>query len=301
MTISIYQIQYSTNVTGTFDSSFIKYDCRDYPEPDKREIAHMLRFYDEGAWKEQKPEYFGLVSPKFTDKAKISGQAFIDWVQSNPGYDVYFINPFPQLNYWHFNVWTQGEFWHPGLVELANALFAAAGYSIQIDKLPRNTSASLLYSNYWVGNEKFWNIYMAFVRKLVASVDNLSSDNKKKLFELAPHYTPATYFPFIFERLFSTFLVLHKNISCLPYPHDREKIVSLCDNKMERFIINEWGEMIDTWDAYGRNSAEYRKLFFNLQSMLKIYQSEIPLQGKANQEIKMKLFDKLKERLKFIH
>jgi len=291
---SVYQIKYSDNVVGEFDSDFIQYDCRDNPEPEKREIAHMLRFYNEGIWRSQNAEHFGLVSPKFSDKSGISGKAFIDWVDANPSYDIYFVNPFPQLSYWHFNVWTQGEFWHPGLIDLANAIFAAAGLSIKVDDLPRNTASSLLYCNYWVGNEKFWRIYMAFVRKLVAAVDDLDESDRKKLFELAPHYASATYFPFVFERLLSTFLVLHGDISCLPYHYGREEILDRCSNDMERFIINEWGEMIDSWDRSGRDDAEYRKVFANLQGMLRVYQSAVLYDGGHDPAVDKRLIDKLK-------
>ena len=147
MTVSVFQIEYSDDVVGEFDSAFIRYDCRDNPEPEKREIAHMLRFYDEGAWRSEGADYFGLVSPKFSGKAGISGKTFVDWVNVNPGYDVYFVNPFPQLSYQYFNVWTQGEAWHPGLSDLANALFVAAGFPFRVENLPRNTARSLLYSN----------------------------------------------------------------------------------------------------------------------------------------------------------
>ena len=294
MVTAVYQIMYSDNVVGEFDPAFIKYDCRDKPEPDKREIAHMLRFYDENVWKSQGAEHFGLVSPKFSEKSGISGKAFIDWVDANPGYDIYFVNPFPQLSYWHFNVWTQGEFWHPGLIDLANALFEAAGLSISVNELPRNTAASLLYSNYWVGNEKFWRIYLTFVRKLFTAVDDLEESDRKKLFKMAPHYAPATYFPFVFERLLSTFLVLHEDISCLPYQYGSEEILDRCSNDMERFIISEWGEMIDSWDASGRDDAEYRKVFSNLQGMLRVYQSVAPCDGGHDPAVDKGLIDKLK-------
>lgn len=299
MAATVYQIEYSNDVIGAFDPAFIKYDCRDNPEYEKREIAHMLRFYDEGSWRRHGTDHFGLVSPKFSSKAGINGRAFIDWVDANPGYDVYFINPFPQLCYWHFNVWTQGEFWHPGLTNLANALFAAAGYSTRVENLTRNTAASLLYSNYWVGNEKFWHLYIAFVRKLFTAVDTLDVGNKKKLFDLAPHYAPATYFPFVFERLFSTFLILQDDINCLPYLYRRYEILDRCDNEMELFVIQEWAEMIDNWDVSGRDDAEYRKLFVNLQGMLKIYRSLVPGEGRHYPTGGRGLIDKIKQTLGF--
>jgi hypothetical protein len=297
MAVSVYQIMYSDKVVGTFDPAFIKYDCRHNPEPQKREIAHMLRFYDEGAWRQSGSEHFGLVSPKFSVKTGIKGKNFIDWVDANPGYDVYFVNPFPQLCYWHFNVWTNGEFWHHGLCDMANKLFVSAGLSIRVEDLPRNTASSLLYSNYWVGNEKFWRIFMTFVRKLASAVDDLDMEERRKLFELAPHYAPATYFPFVFERLFSTFLVLNQEFTCLHYGYGRDEILNKCENDMERFIIREWADMIDNWDDSGRNDEEYRKLFANLQGMLKIYLSVPSQKCDPDPAIGMGMVEKLKHKL----
>jgi len=296
MATHIYQIQYSDDVIGSFDPAFIKYDCRNNPEPEKREIAHMLRFYKKGLWKSEDVGHFGIVSPKFSSKTGITGKAFVEWINANPGYDVYFINPFPQLAYWHYNVWMQGEFWHPGLSALANMLFMAAGLVIPVENMPRNTAASLLYCNYWVGNENFWHLYMTFVNKFVAAVDGLNAADRKKLFELAPHYAQATYFPFFFERLFSTFLVLYGEISSLQYSYGYAEILDRCDNDMERFIIREWAEMIEAWDSTGRDDAEYRKLFANISGMLRVYLSALPaLNTEGNG-----LIDKLKLKLNLV-
>ncbi|MDT8421792.1 MAG: hypothetical protein RQ754_15305 [Desulfuromonadales bacterium] len=276
MTVAVYQIQYSDAVVGAFDPAFIRYDCRHAPEAQRREIAHMLRFYEEGRWRQSGASHFGLVSPKFVDKTGLSGQAFIDWIDAHPGYDVYFVNPFPQLSYWHYNVWDQGEFWHPGLSALANTLFARAGETIRVERLPRNAAASLLYSNYWVANDSFWQRFMTFVRKLADAVDDLDAADKEKLFARAPHYAPATYFPFVFERLFSTFLVTCDGLACLPYPHARAEVVARCTNEMERFVVREWGDLIDAWDAGGRSGDDYRKLLANLHGMLQLYQAATP-------------------------
>jgi len=297
VTVSVYQIQYSDDVVGAFDPAFIKYDCRADPEPEKRETAHMLRFYDEGAWVRHGAEHFGLVSPKFADKVRLGGTDVIDWMEANPGYDVYIINPYPQLSYWHYNVWTQGELLHPGVCALADALFAAAGHSIRVETLPRNTAASLLYSNYWVGNEAFWRVYMAFVRSIAAAADDLGADDREKLFGPAPHNAPATYFAFVFERLFSTFLVLHEGVAGLPYPYSREDVLGRCENDMERFIIGEWSAMIDAWDAAGRDDAEYRKLFANLEGMVRLYQAAASRAEAADQALVRGLIGRLKRAL----
>ncbi len=269
MTVAVYQIQYSEEVIGGFDPAFIRYDCRDSAEPERRETAHMLRFYEQSLWKREDVDYFGLVSPKFASKTGIDGATFLEWIAANPGHSVYFINPFPQVAYWHYNVWTQGEYWHPGVADLADALFAAAGYSIQTRSLPRNTASSLLYSNYWVGDREFWRTFMGFMSALTQSVEALSGPDKERLFKLAPHSAPAAYYPFVFERLFSTFLVLHDEIRRLAYPYARHEILRRCTSEAERFVVSEWSDRIDAWDAEHRDDARYRALFAGLEDIVR--------------------------------
>src|SRR4029078_4064318 len=88
--ISIWQIQCNESELGYFDPNFLRYDCRDNPDSQKREIAHMLRFYDESMRNSGADDYFGLVSPKFCDKASITGRDFLSWIEASPGHDVYF-------------------------------------------------------------------------------------------------------------------------------------------------------------------------------------------------------------------
>lgn len=271
MTVSIYQIQYSDKVIGEFDPDFIKYDCRAHPENEKREIAHMQRFFDEGMWKNNDSQYIGLVSPKFNDKSKLRGDEFIQWIDNNPDYDVYFVNPFPQLQYLHFNVWEQGEYWHPGLLERADGLFKSAGLDIETKYLPRNSGDTLLYSNYWVANERFWQEFMEFVCKLTTAIDSLAKNEKNDFFALAPHYAVATYYPFIFERMFSTFLNINKSFRCLSYPYQKDGLLSHCTNDFERLIVNDWSELIDRWDAHNRNDQDVRKIFTNLEDMQRLF------------------------------
>lgn len=114
---------------------------------------------------------------------------------------------------------------------------------------------------------------MSFVRALDTAANNLTESERDAIFSLAPHYAPATYFPFIFERLFSTFLSLDKDINFLPYPYERSEILGKCDIEMERLIIREWGDRIDAWDHNDRSDDEYRRIFEDLSRVLELYQS----------------------------
>jgi hypothetical protein len=271
---SIYQILYDDWLIDHCDPDFMIYDCRLNPEREKREIAHMLRFYDDVVCQTDRDDVFGLLSPKFARKARLPGHAFIDWIRANPGHDVYFVNPYPSVAYSTFNVWTQGEFWHPGLGDLANALFSAAGFPIRVEALPRNSPATLLYCNYWVGRRGFWHGFMRFVRSMVLAMGNLDDATRRRMSDPTPYHLPATYFPFVFERLFSTYLVLQGNVDALAYRYGREAILDFADiNEMERYVLREWADLIDGWDADGRSDQPYRKLFANLHAMARLYGS----------------------------
>jgi hypothetical protein len=263
MAVDIYQIDYKPDLTAP--PEFKRFDCSRLPAWEKREVFHMHRFYKEGRYLNS--EYSGIVSPKFSSKTKVTAKRFIDFINKNPGNDVYFINPFPHLSYTTFNVWEQGEVWHPDLCRLADALFAAGDLDWDISGLPRNTSDTLLYSNYWAGNSFFWERFMAVVGKLMAAVSKLSANDQNKLSSIAAHSSAATYYPFIFERIFSTFLLREPGIKFLAYPWSHSEIIERCETETEKLVVSEWRDMIDRWDAEGIYTEDQRKIFSTLSRL----------------------------------
>jgi hypothetical protein len=93
-------------------------------------------------------------------KTKIPGLDFMDFCNNNKFADVVFINPFPQIEFIYYNSWEQGETYHPGLIERANRLLTASGFNIDVSNTKRQTESELLFSNFWVGTPKFWEMYV---------------------------------------------------------------------------------------------------------------------------------------------
>ena len=218
MEIDIYQICYEKDQLSSIDPAFIPYDNTANEHPELREFWIFLNFYKTGKYGEV--DYCGAVSHKFSRKAKITGQEFVEFIRNNPGHDVYFVNPFPQLSYYSFNVWEHGESKHPGLMRLAQNVFDRVGYRINVFQFPRNNADTLLYCNFWVGNAKFWREYMNFALPIFEEICKMPKNERKKYFVNAPHFKYAPYFAFLFERLFSTLLIYNKNkIAALAYPH----------------------------------------------------------------------------------
>lgn len=148
--------------------------------------------------------YVGYLSWKFENKTGLHISDFNDFIQENLGYDVYFINPFFELADMYSNVWDQGEFYHPGIKDLAKKLFNIAGLNVCIDDLV-NDSSTLLYCNYFVGNKRFWDSYMKLVVKIYQFIE--SGDEAVNLYlDDSGYHTGAGFVPFIIERLFSTWI-----------------------------------------------------------------------------------------------
>lgn len=216
-TIKIYQNYFRDDQVPLLDPDFVPHDWTHNPHPEYRETIVFLDAYRRGRHLEA--DYVGIVSWKFGQKTGITGKQFKAFIERNPGYDVYFINPFPYEGY-QFNIWTQGERNHPGLWSLAQDLFDTAGYPVNLLQLGRMDRRTLLYCNYWVGNRAFWDTYIAFVEPLFECiVHRMTATTRERYFARAKYPDVAPFFPFIFERMFSTLLLIKPDIRVCFYPH----------------------------------------------------------------------------------
>jgi hypothetical protein len=262
--IGVYQNYYHSSQVERLDPAFIGYDNLDNSAPELRETHLFRKLYGDGAYKRH--TYCGMVSPKFGGKTKISGKIFIDFIESNPGFDVYFINPYPQNAYFSFNAWEQGEFYHPGISRLAQTLFNAAGNGWRVDDL-RSDKATLLYCNFWVGNEKFWHVYMQQIESMLSALDRMSAAERDEYFSSATVNSPVPYprespmIAFIMERVFSTLIAATADITACAYRHSRQQIQAACLHPMEWTIYDAFGRMIDRWDQEGRYDPDRRQMF----------------------------------------
>lgn len=155
-------------------------------------------------------ELWGAVSWRFSEKTGMSGNELRDIIKANPGYDVYYCNPYPHNEALFHNMWLQGETCHPRFLEVAKAVFAAA--NLPEEEL-RALEQSEMFSaaNYFVGSNKFWSLYLAFVKRVIGLADSRMSDEMKQLLHSSEAdqrfmHNGATYVSFVVERLFPLFM-----------------------------------------------------------------------------------------------
>lgn len=202
------------------------------------------------------PGLCGLFSPKFPLKSKISTRQFLDFCEANTQADVCFFNPFPQVRYVAYNVWNQGEPWHPGLAAAAQGLLDAAGVGWRIDQVPRQGAAHLAYSNFWVGSEGFWEAYVGGILEPIARFLEQHPDHPAARSVMVPtyHTDTATHLPFVIERLFSTFLSLRHDVQSITYPVD--DVLPYCICPSERELVLQMKADVDAADSSGSYSPD---------------------------------------------
>lgn len=149
--------------------------------------------------------YIGFLSWAFPRKAQLNVKDFVDFIDENPGYDAYGLQPYrfvEAFNNYKINFWQQGNRHHPHILSVAQKIFDDLGYGIDLIK-ERVNSENLLCCNYWVGNKSFWDDYISFCEP----IKKIMTSSKGKMFDMFFNEYPKGYFPYIMERLWTTFVI----------------------------------------------------------------------------------------------
>jgi len=198
--MNIYQIYFKEEQLNILDPCCIPYDnskdiSREY------EYKVMLDCYN----KITDFNYLGVLSWCFGSKTGRSVSQFKNLIESSPGFDCYAMNPYPFFIENFGNVWKQGEC-HKGITNIAQDIFNEAGYEINLAGQVHSVNRST-YCNYWIGNKMFWDSYINFTLPIYNTLKN-SIKYKEILFD---EYGKG-YFPYIMERLFTTFTHYNKEM-----------------------------------------------------------------------------------------
>lgn len=232
--LKIYQIYFRKEQKSFLEPHLIPYFKPEFEEPEWREYWTFKKNYRKVL---SSKCLTGFVSWKFASKSGVPPEKFIRFIQQNPDFDVYFLNPFPLDSVIFSNVWHHGEYYHPGLIDFSQKLLAKAGYSIDLRNISHYPEQAG-YSNYWVGNGKFWKQYMDFTKPFENYVrNNLTSAEAEYLYSIADPVSNCSHIPFIIERLFTSLLVKNKNLKSIAYSYDKDDLRKRY-SKLEIHVFN---------------------------------------------------------------
>ena len=227
MHLKIFQLYFQQDQIQFLDPAFTPFDNTKNLQPLLREYPLLLQCRDLA--KKDNVEYWGATSWKWMANFGVSPAEFISHIQRNEGYDVYTIDPWPHLSTVVYNQWEQGQWCHPHIVEVMEHMFPLMGVDKDILYQPTDRT-TLVWGHNAVCSRIFWDRYFEFTERYVSNIKNLPP-RIRELHDGHANYgydskveSNLTYFPFIQERLFSTFLLLHRHkLKILPYKVNEER------------------------------------------------------------------------------
>jgi hypothetical protein len=232
--MKIFQAYYKEEQRSQLDQEFTPYDNTANPVVNLHEYYIYTKIYQEAMMTNE--DLWGHFSWQWKRKLEnVPAAQILEIINTNPGADVYTFHPFPWEAAIAWNVWEQGQWCHPHIIELAEKIFEGMGLDPKVIMSPMG-SRDYLCVNYFVGNKNFWDGLLAWLHRFVDVCGRLSDDqvdllNSKAGYEANPNLD---YRGFICERLISSFLV---------YEQERVKVRPFIEIYNAR-ISNELKELV---------------------------------------------------------
>lgn len=205
---TLYSICFDKDQIGEVKSPMVPFDNTENLRPELREYQSFKRIMTEG----YATELYGVFGPRAEQKLRYSGDTIYSEIVANPLHDVYLFNHARIQSVLFLNVWEQGEYFHPGISKVVRYALDRNGYDPSVvDKIMYDKQ--MCYCSYFVAKKAFWNDYMHFVDIIVNTLNALP-DELATIYHGSANYARDTslgMFPFIVERLFSTYLKLNEN------------------------------------------------------------------------------------------
>lgn len=243
MKYEIFEVCYKEEHIKNVDPLFTMYDNLKNEQPQLREYPIFLEAFDSEKTKDL--DAWGFVGPSWRKKLRFDAKELIDNIEKDLDFDVYIFNHSRVNDAMWYNVWEQGEACHPGISKIAKSLLKISGYNSDIvDTMMYEGITG--YCSYFVATKDFWKEYLNFLKEIYDSVEKLS-DEEKEIFYMSANYSKdksLNMFPFIVERMFTTFLLLKNKFAIRSKEYD--------------------------FDVYSKDANEWVPAFIGLNNLKKI-------------------------------
>jgi len=209
--MKIFQAYYKEEQKSNLDPEFTPFDNTANPVVNLHEYYIYTKIYEEA--EKTNEDLWGHFSWQWKRKLEgVAASQILEIIEKNPNADVYTFFPYPWETVSNWNVWEQGQWCHPNMIKLGERILADMGEDPLLIQAPMGHQTYMCV-NYFVGNKKFWNGLLAFLKRFADACDNLPEEYMKLLNESAG-YEPnlkLDYRGFLCERMISTYLVLKQN------------------------------------------------------------------------------------------
>jgi hypothetical protein len=243
-------------------AGFEALDFRHNPRPELREFQIFQYILEEGLHRQA--AITGAVSSRFHAKSLVGGAALIRWISQTPDKDVYVVNPWPQWPYAVFNTHARAGIIHGDMTfnQKCQAVLDRAGVTLNYLEPGRQHNLNHGMSSYWFGSAAFWEGFMNDVVHPVTRLSKHELGDELHAFLYSPleYYGQAVHrpgaLPFLLERATNLYIAKALPLSAAFYPRSRQEVLNCCLFPFERDLVNQFGDLVDTWDEEGRYPQE---------------------------------------------
>lgn len=207
MNFKIFQICFEQSQIRRVDELLTPFDNTENLQPELREYPNLIRIYEDY---NEHLDAWGVFGPRWQEKIKYSSKDIFEDVAENQDCDVFLFNHARVVDALTYNVWEQGEFYHKGITQVTRQALKQAGYDPGVTEMLMNDQVTC-YCSYFVAKKEFWKDYLEFLAKIKEQLENLPEE-ESKIYNSSANYSrdgSLNLFPFIVERLFSTYLLIN--------------------------------------------------------------------------------------------
>ena len=263
MNYKIFQICFEDKQISLVDPLLTPFDNTSNERPELREFHSFNRIIDEGHVDDL--DAWGVFGPRWQSKMRYGASEIKKSIDENPNFDVYIFNHARVQNALTVSVWEQGDYFHPGIKKIVHSAFVAGGYDTSV--LNSVMTDATCYCSYFVATKKFWLEYLSFVNDIKQKLEALTGEDAE-IYHGSANYSRdpnLNMFPFIVERLFSTFLQLKEyKVYSRPYEYDVYK------NQ-----INDFSKVLESLYGIKRMVVERQSIeLFEHWNILRLYFSK---------------------------
>ena len=262
MNYKLFQICFNEDQIKNIDPLLTPFDNTSNERPELREYHSFMKAWDKKDELLGGVDAYGFFGPRWQEKLRYGSKDIAHEIENNPGYDVYLFNHARIVDALFFNVWEHGEHWHPGIKQVAKHV---------LEKIPESDpeilndlmfDQSTCYCSYFVATKEFWNDYLVFLSKVAYYLTELPEE-EKKIYEGSANYArdkDLNLFPFIIERMFSTYLILNRDklkVHAKPYDYGVYQgsvgqfihVLSALSNLKKLTLKHDSEEIFHQWNA----------------------------------------------------
>ena len=273
MNFKIFQICFEKDQLNNVDPLLTPFDNTENKYPELREYYNFFKVVDDGLTDDL--HAWGMFGPRWKEKMRHDSRLVFDCIENDTSYDVYLFNHARIHDALTFNVWEQGELFHKGIRNVASKCLEQMGYDPDVVN-NLMTDQTSCYCNYFVAKKEFWKEYLEFLKRVREELDNLPED-LATIYHGSANYSRDSnlnMFPFIVERMLSTFLLLNPKFKVYARPYDytlyegslknfTDVMISL-NNLKKLAMKHDSSEIFEQWNSLRDFFIKMTPQLFNL-------------------------------------